>query len=307
MKLAQDTAMERHAPLPPTSPQIDNQPKPWINIGFWIVGLIFVLAFAGAGLNLYSYLQRLPAIPKKPPPPAKEQLLSRNDDPLVPESVVTPDLDPIAGEAMESVPLHLPETVTATERPPELEPPSESESSHRPEKTIGSENTTDTPMAPSAASVPSPDSTPAAADPKTPTAQLKAGGEPTNWVSEQPSVPSRPHFPAVPDLSSHLRKGEYSAAARRFQEGLAPQSSQFTIRLEVACQPDTLQRALEHADFHPALYILPRQVDQRACYALLWGLYETDQAALEAREHLPAYFRELSPPPQAVQLKIYYN
>jgi hypothetical protein len=40
------------------------------------------------------------------------------------------------------------------------------------------------------------------------------------------------------------------------------------------------------------LFILPVELDGRACYRVCWGVYDSREAAEVATQGLPAYFRE---------------
>lgn len=127
----------------------------------------------------------------------------------------------------------------------------------------------------------------------------------SNPGSDSHSQPDPP--PGLPDLMPLLRKGAYQQAADQFQQTLQGNQEQFTISLEVACQRLTLRRALEHAEYHPSLFLLPRGIEERACFALLWGVYNSTQSATQAIGALPDYFKQQTPPPRIVRLRTYLS
>lgn len=114
-------------------------------------------------------------------------------------------------------------------------------------------------------------------------------------------------FPELPDVAKLLRGGDYGQAANQTLQALQHARNKFTLSLEVACRPQTLQRGLEQSNFHPALYLLPREVKGQSCYALLWGLYPSANLAQRTMETLPAYFKQQTPPPRVSALKSYLD
>lgn len=78
-------------------------------------------------------------------------------------------------------------------------------------------------------------------------------------------------------------------------QGLAHQKTlpgRWTLRLEIACQPTTLQRAAEHLQGQDAdVFVLPRTLgDGRACYQLFFGAFASEAEAREAIKRLPPAF-----------------
>ena len=81
-----------------------------------------------------------------------------------------------------------------------------------------------------------------------------------------------------------LAQGE---AQRRYLHG------KWTLRLEIACQGDTVQHAAAlFKGSNPDLFLLPITLrDGRTCYQVFLGEYRSEAAALQAAKRLPAPFR----------------
>jgi hypothetical protein len=70
--------------------------------------------------------------------------------------------------------------------------------------------------------------------------------------------------------------------------------STWTLRLEIACKPETIRHAAEaFPDGKPDLFILPiRLRDGRTCYQLFYGEFSTEASAQKQVAKLPRIFRE---------------
>jgi hypothetical protein len=66
----------------------------------------------------------------------------------------------------------------------------------------------------------------------------------------------------------------------------------FTLRLEIACQGDTIRRVAEiFKGQEPDIFLLPMAMrDGRTCYQVLYGRFPSEQAALTQVKRLPASF-----------------
>jgi hypothetical protein len=85
-----------------------------------------------------------------------------------------------------------------------------------------------------------------------------------------------------------LRSGDLSAAARAFQQELQDGSStRFTIALGLYCNEENVARMIAGAAESPNLFVLPASVQGRACYRVVWGLFDTREAAERSKGSLP--------------------
>jgi septal ring-binding cell division protein DamX len=86
------------------------------------------------------------------------------------------------------------------------------------------------------------------------------------------------------DLDLAVRQG------RRLVREIPP--AHCTLRLEIACQGDTIRRVVElFKGRQPDLFLLPMPMrDGRGCYQVLFGRFPTPQAAERALKRLPASF-----------------
>jgi septal ring-binding cell division protein DamX len=94
------------------------------------------------------------------------------------------------------------------------------------------------------------------------------------------------------DLERAVRQGE-----RRLRD--IP-STHFTLRLEIACQGETIRRVTQmFKGARPDLYLLPMALrDGRGCFQVMLGDYPTRTTAEKAVRRLPASFRADRNPPK---------
>ena len=69
-------------------------------------------------------------------------------------------------------------------------------------------------------------------------------------------------------------------------------ASHWVLRLEIACQSDTIRRVSElFKGEQPDLFLLPMKLrDGRTCYQILYGHFPSREAAEKRMKHLPAAF-----------------
>ena len=73
----------------------------------------------------------------------------------------------------------------------------------------------------------------------------------------------------------------------------------WTLQLVVACQEEGVQRLLDAGDGDDRLYVLPREVGGRPCWAVTWGAFSTEAAAAAASPPASLRLRE-APRPRAL-------
>jgi hypothetical protein len=104
------------------------------------------------------------------------------------------------------------------------------------------------------------------------------------------TTPSRPPT-AADDASTLLRQGDLAAAGQAFVARLSERRGAWSVQLLVACQADTVQKAVANA-WAEALIVLPVAYKGRACHRMLWGVYDSEQEARGAVGTVPGYFLE---------------
>jgi len=112
---------------------------------------------------------------------------------------------------------------------------------------------------------------------------------------------------AIPDLRDRIRRAAYAEAARSYRQQLARFPGRYTIRLEVDCSDESVQTAFIQGSYDPHMFILPIRFKDRACYLVLWGLYESERDATDALSDLPPFFKAQTYPPAPVLLDTYMN
>jgi hypothetical protein len=98
---------------------------------------------------------------------------------------------------------------------------------------------------------------------------------------------------SIPARLAALDKGDLDLAVRqgqRLAKTIPP--GQWTLRLEIACQGETIQRLVGiFKGRDPDIFLLPIAMrDGRVCYQVLYGRFPTQLAADKQLKHLPASF-----------------
>ena len=144
---------------------------------------------------------------------------------------------------------------------------------------------------------------PAAPKPEPPAAEVppkveaKASPEPAPTVQAPPPVAPKPAAkpPAVPSKAERMkaiRDGNWKLALSQGAAQLAALQGKWSLRLEIACQGDTIQHAAGLLkDRDPDLFILPMTMrNGRTCYQVFLGSHDSEAAAVAAAKRLPAPF-----------------
>jgi len=90
---------------------------------------------------------------------------------------------------------------------------------------------------------------------------------------EPVDVPSA--APASPEPVPSGLPGRAARDVRRAAAG----SGAWTLQLVVACQEEGVQRLLDAVPGDDRLYVLPREVDGRSCWAVTWGTFASEAEA----------------------------
>jgi hypothetical protein len=143
---------------------------------------------------------------------------------------------------------------------------------------------TSTSVAPTAP-VPAPSPSASSAPPSTTTAPRPAPGP--SGAAKPPSAPTSSGGGGSGGRAL-LRGGDLRAAANAFQQELRAESStRFTIALGLYCNEENVARMISGTEESPNLFVLPASVQGRACYRVVWGLFDTREAAERSKGSLP--------------------
>ena len=128
-----------------------------------------------------------------------------------------------------------------------------------------------------------------------------AGAQP----AAKPRVTAPPSTAAAGDKErearSLLQQGRYKEAALAFQAALKNRGARFAVDIEVACQPETIQKGIAAAGGDPRYIILPYNLHGRACFRVVWGLYKDRAAAEQALKTMPDFFLQNASPSVATR------
>lgn len=85
-----------------------------------------------------------------------------------------------------------------------------------------------------------------------------------------------------------LQSGKLAAAARAFQQEISSASGdKFTLALGLYCNEENVSRLVASASGSSEIYVLPTAVEGKSCYRVIWGLYDSREAAERAGASLP--------------------
>ena len=137
-----------------------------------------------------------------------------------------------------------------------------------------------------------PKAEPAPPEPAKPEPKTEPKAEPKPEPKPEPKA--KPIGASIPERLEALRKGDLvKAVAQGAQRVKDAPSGHFVLRLEIACQGDTIRRVSElFKDGKPDLFILPMKLrDGRTCYQVLYGNFPGKDAAEKEMKHLPPAFQ----------------
>ena len=143
--------------------------------------------------------------------------------------------------------------------------------------------------APTPTVAPPPEATPA----PTPTPAEAPKAEPEPPKAAAPATSAAPTGPgSKADRLKAIAKGDWPLVLRQGEAQRKALENRWTLRLEIACQVDTVQHAVDLLkDQDPDLFVLPMAMrDGRTCYQVFLGAFASEPVAREAAKHLPAPF-----------------
>jgi septal ring-binding cell division protein DamX len=136
---------------------------------------------------------------------------------------------------------------------------------------------------------------------------------------EAPAPAGRPAEPATPPAESTppapapaagfgfgfaqrlLDAGTIDRAAETFSRALRPMPrDRYTLQMMIACEAETVRKARAGTRPDEGLFVLPIAVRGRGCYRVLWGVFESRDAASGAA--IPPYFASSGVTPAVVAI-----
>jgi hypothetical protein len=129
--------------------------------------------------------------------------------------------------------------------------------------------------------------------------------EPPAKAAEPEPKPATKVSTTIHDRLAALAKGDLALAVRQGGARMKElPGSHWALRLEIACQGDTIRRVSEvFKGEEPDLYLLPMTLrDGRTCYQVLYGNFPSREAAEKRVKHLPSPFLADRNRPKAFRL-----
>lgn len=229
-------------------------------------------------------LPPLPVVAAEPPQPV--QGVDAGEDPL--DSVMRDALAALEPDAAGSArapepPAEPPVAAPVTEPPTAAAPPSPA-----------AEPARTGPPPPAVPSAPAPPAAPAASaqapapEPRPGPAEVVERGQPAAGRAAEPQPAARPEVAAAPPPAAVV-ESRPPAQGRAWLDSRPP--GHYTLQLVGARERDSIERFVARHAIVPPYAVFERQLDGRPWYALVAGDYPDRDAALRARERLPAALR----------------
>jgi len=154
------------------------------------------------------------------------------------------------------------------------------------------------PTVPAEAQMPPPEAPAPAPAPQEAPSQAPTGSAPALPPPAAASPAGGPGFGFGQRL---LDAGTIDRAAETFGRALQPiPSGRYTLQVMIACEAETIRKARAGTRPDEGLFVLPVSVRGRGCYRVLWGVFESRDAASNAT--LPAYFSASGVTPAVVAI-----
>jgi hypothetical protein len=97
---------------------------------------------------------------------------------------------------------------------------------------------------------------------------------------------------------SLLQSGNFDQAAATFlQHVSAAGAGKYTIAISINCDTGNVGAAVQNAGSPSELFVLPARYNNRPCYRICWGIFDSAEAAERAIGTIPEYFRKQKPLP----------
>lgn len=85
-----------------------------------------------------------------------------------------------------------------------------------------------------------------------------------------------------------LQSGKLDAAARAFQQEIRSTATRkYTIAIGLYCNQENAGRIVENARGSNDIYVLPASIQGRSCYRIVWGLFDSAEAAERGMGSVP--------------------
>jgi len=109
----------------------------------------------------------------------------------------------------------------------------------------------------------------------------------------------------IPDYLDLIKDGKYYEASQKYREKIIKYSSYYSILVEIDCKIASVKTAFQKSNFDKNMFIVPRKVANRTCFAVLWGIYSNKEKAKKYIISLPIFFRKQTHSPKVILLEEY--
>ena len=92
---------------------------------------------------------------------------------------------------------------------------------------------------------------------------------------------------SIDDARNSMAAGDYDSAAQVFRSIRANEARNNTVVLFMACQKDSIDKAIAATSNDPDLFLLPKTYRGQKCYWVCWGSFPSRLDALKTRDNLP--------------------
>jgi len=243
------------------------------------------LGVLGAGAYYFFFMRKGPSVPSRPP---TTQARATTTVPAAGPTPAQPLPLPPPPTSVPGATTTVPSGSATSGSPPPAQPSPTTVPSRVATGGASATPTQPPTVAPPAVKPPTPTSSVPAAKPPVP-----GGTRPTPPPTAAPGAPVSGGLAAGQSL---LKSGNYDQAAAAFhQQVSATGKGKFTIAVSINCDAGNVGAAVLNSGGSPELFILPARINNRSCYRVCWGLFDSAGAADRAIGSMPEYFRKQRP------------
>ena len=253
---------------------------------FSVIALALVaLSVLGAGAYYFLFMRKGPSAPSRPP---TTQARATTTVPAPGPTPAQPLPLPPAPSSVPGAATTAPSGSATSGSPPPTQP---SPTTVPPRVATGGASATPTQpptLAPPVQKPPAPTTSVPAPQPPAP-----AGTRP---IPPPTAAPGPPASGGLAAGQSQLKSGNYDQAAAAFHQQVSTNGKgKFTIAVSINCDAGNVGAAVLNSGGSTELFILPARVNNRSCYRVCWGLFDSAVAAERAIGSMPEYFRKQKP------------
>lgn len=151
-----------------------------------------------------------------------------------------------------------------------------------------------------------PSETPSEISSVTPQEIIATPGEKPAAVDAEKKIPEeKPKLPAGKSAMAYFQEGNMITAGDIWKQELLNAGIKYSILLELDCQKESVIGAFDRVEAKDGFFILNKPSQARTCFLVMWGKYQTREAAAAGLKLVPQYFWHQPNPPEVIDVTKY--